>query len=182
MATVDKCYIEHQLNGRERKLGQHGLPVDGFCEETNTVYQFHGCYWHQHTCSGAAANNPILKETLDKERYLRSLGYKLKVIWECDWNQQKDINPKLAKFCKDRVQDIIGDASPLTEEGLLNKIKTGELFGLVQCDIEVPAHLKEHFKEMCPIFKNTEVSREELSDHMKSFASETDHLRRPDLP
>ena len=22
------------------------LKVDGYCEKTKTVYQFHGCYWH----------------------------------------------------------------------------------------------------------------------------------------
>ena len=24
--------------------------VDGYEPETNTVYQFHGCHWHEHTC------------------------------------------------------------------------------------------------------------------------------------
>ena len=24
--------------------------VDGYEPETNTVYQFHGCHWHGHTC------------------------------------------------------------------------------------------------------------------------------------
>ena len=29
-------------DGAERKIGDRQLPVDGFCDETNTVYQFHG--------------------------------------------------------------------------------------------------------------------------------------------
>ena len=24
--------------------------LNGYEPETNTVYQFHGCYWHGHTC------------------------------------------------------------------------------------------------------------------------------------
>jgi G:T-mismatch repair DNA endonuclease (very short patch repair protein) len=26
------------------------LRVDGYCEETRTVYEFVGCYWHRHMC------------------------------------------------------------------------------------------------------------------------------------
>ena len=43
--------IQHMYNKGEKRVGQHGLPVDGFCEETNAVYQFHGCLFHGHKCS-----------------------------------------------------------------------------------------------------------------------------------
>jgi len=32
-------------------IGSRKLPVDGFNPERQTVYQFHGCYWHGHDCS-----------------------------------------------------------------------------------------------------------------------------------
>ena len=38
------CTIRHQGNGREKRIGK--LPVDGWCAETRTAYQFHGCFWH----------------------------------------------------------------------------------------------------------------------------------------
>ena len=38
------CTIRHQGNGREKRIGK--LPVDGWCAETRTAYQFHGCVWH----------------------------------------------------------------------------------------------------------------------------------------
>ena len=40
--------IQHALNGGEKKLtiGDKTYKVDGFCEETNTVYEFYGCFWH----------------------------------------------------------------------------------------------------------------------------------------
>ena len=38
------CTIRHQGNGREKRTGK--LPVDGWCAETRTAYQFHGCFWH----------------------------------------------------------------------------------------------------------------------------------------
>ena len=36
--------IRHQSNGREKRIGK--LLVDGWCAETRTAYQFHGCYFH----------------------------------------------------------------------------------------------------------------------------------------
>ena len=49
--------IKHALNGGEVRLGQHGLPVDGFDVANQTVYEFYGCYWHGHECPGASLPN-----------------------------------------------------------------------------------------------------------------------------
>ena len=40
--------IQHALNGGEKELtiGNKTYKVDGFCEETNIVYEFYGCFWH----------------------------------------------------------------------------------------------------------------------------------------
>ena len=40
--------IQHALNGSEKRLtiDKKAYKVDGFCEETNTVYEFYGCFWH----------------------------------------------------------------------------------------------------------------------------------------
>ena len=37
------------LNDKDKKNPVSFL-VDGYEPETNTVYQFHGCHWHGHTC------------------------------------------------------------------------------------------------------------------------------------
>jgi G:T-mismatch repair DNA endonuclease (very short patch repair protein) len=43
--------ILHGRNGKECQLPeQPDIHVDGLCEETRTVYEFNGCYWHGHTC------------------------------------------------------------------------------------------------------------------------------------
>jgi hypothetical protein len=34
--------IRHQNNNTEKRIGARRLPVDGFCSETQTVFQFHG--------------------------------------------------------------------------------------------------------------------------------------------
>ena len=46
--TTKGLNIQHALNGGEKKLtiDDKTYKVDGFCEKTNTVYEFYGCFWH----------------------------------------------------------------------------------------------------------------------------------------
>lgn len=41
---VGKSLFRHAKNGGEVRLGH--FTVDGYDEVKNTVYEFHGCYWH----------------------------------------------------------------------------------------------------------------------------------------
>ena len=40
----EDIHIQHVRNGGEKRFGNYSL--DGYCEETHTAYEFHGCYWH----------------------------------------------------------------------------------------------------------------------------------------
>ena len=42
----------------------------------------------------------------------------------------------------------------------------------MECDIEVPDHLRDYFSEMTPTFKNTEVSLKDVGQHMQDYAKE----------
>jgi len=57
----------------------------------------------------------------------------------------------------------------MTADEVLKHVRDGTLFGCVECDIHVPDHLRDKFSEMSPIFKNMEISREDI---MKKFAEE----------
>ena len=43
-------HIRHGINSTEKRIGDRRLPVDGYHGPTQTVFQFHGCYWHAHDC------------------------------------------------------------------------------------------------------------------------------------
>ena len=51
VAYKERIHIRHQLNNTEKRIGVRKLPVDGFHAETQTVYQFQGCFWHGHDCA-----------------------------------------------------------------------------------------------------------------------------------
>ncbi|GBO14427.1 hypothetical protein AVEN_176726-1 [Araneus ventricosus] len=67
--------ICHALNGRGEKY-IHGIHVDGYYEETKTVFEFHGCFFHGcEVCFNRDDINPVskipmwalLKKTKDRE-------------------------------------------------------------------------------------------------------------------
>ena len=64
-------------------------------------------------------------------------------------------------------------------ERILSEVRNERLFGCVEVDIRVPEHLKHKFGEMCPIFKNTEISRDDIGDFMKAYAEEHNIMARP---
>ena len=103
-------HIRHKYNSKEKCIGQRQLPVDGWCAQTNTVYQFHGCYWHGHECmeeQGIMKNDKngktmeqLRKETEINSNYIRQCGYQLVELWECEWKQIKMQNPELQQFLR----------------------------------------------------------------------------------
>ena len=68
---------------------------------------------------------------------------------------------------------------PLKQESLLAKKRDGEMFGYVQCDLEVPTGLKYKFSNFPPIFKNFNVSRADIGDYMRDYAVENNLLKQP---
>ncbi|KAL5005275.1 hypothetical protein ScPMuIL_018731, partial [Solemya velum] len=78
--------IQHALNVGEKKLPGTRYKLDGYCAETNTAYEYHGCVFH--TCPTCFPTNrdqtfhPLTRQsmnelyalTLKKKSYIKSLG------------------------------------------------------------------------------------------------------------
>lgn len=67
--------------------------VDGYCKETNTVYEYHGVYWHGHPSLGrdneihagwkdGRTFADVYRRTMIRDEQIRSLGYNLVIMWE----------------------------------------------------------------------------------------------------
>ncbi|XP_063692200.1 uncharacterized protein LOC134824307 isoform X1 [Bolinopsis microptera] len=177
----ENIHIQHARNGSEYQVGSKKIRVDGFCKTTNTVYQYHGCFYHG--CNNCFSDTKYDRKTPAKswksfderlnatkniESYIREQGHELVTIWECSWRElcskQKPANkyhyPGEEKF-------------RLTETDIISMIKKGSLFGAVEVDIHVPDHLKAKFSEMTPIFKNVEVTVENIGSFMNSYLNES---------
>ena len=185
--------IIHKLNsGKERKIGRY--PVDGFDQETNTVFQFQGCYWHGHACrlTNHVKDEKMLKKRRERTNkitnYLKSRGYKVVEMRECIFRSQIYLNKKLQNFVNSR--------NPGTGRGrmhaneIIASVMNGKLFGMVECDIRVPetwpAHFShpsmtpyEYFSEMSPLFCTTDIPFEVIGPHMQNHAKRFNLSTKP---
>ncbi|KAK4880439.1 hypothetical protein RN001_008585 [Aquatica leii] len=100
--------IQHAGNSREVKL-KEGFLVDGFCHATNTVYQFHGCYFHgceicfpDQTAELSADKQDTMFAKREKTEAtatrIRSFGYNLVEMKECKFRQFLKINNQALAF------------------------------------------------------------------------------------
>ena len=95
--------IKHACNGGEQILKLNDgklLKVDGFCRETNTVFQFQGCYYHGcplcfDTYMINSKNNRYMKDlyenTVNIENKIKQTGLNLVQIWEHEFDNNKDM-------------------------------------------------------------------------------------------
>ena len=178
-----ECKIESFFtSGKQKKIDCFN--VDGFCDHCKIVFEAMGCYYHfcscQETCPSSTEQDierGNKKREMDEMRreYIQEKGYKVEEMWECEWWQNFKTNDKI----KNHVRTHFPYKRPLSTDSLLAKIKDGSLFGYVQCDLVVPDELKSKFANFPPIFKNTEVGRNDIGDYMKNYAIENDMLKHP---
>ena len=80
---------------------------------------------------------------------------------------------------KSHLRESFPYRGPLSEEQLFQGIIDGQFFGYVDCDIEVPEHLRSHFSTFPPIFKNTVVSKEDIGTLMREYAEKENTMPQP---
>ena len=182
-------FIRHQMNNTEKRIGERKIPVDGFHGPSQTVFQFHGCWWHGHIChltKGKEMNEKrkrpmaeLREETKETSKYIKDQGYHLVEIYECQWRRIKKTNSQVQQFLNSKFNRPLDHHKTLTQDQILSAIRSESLFGVVECDVRVPDALKPKFAEMCPIFKNIEISREDIGQHMQTFAEEENIMSQP---
>ena len=94
ISSYHKITIQHAENDGEYMITNTNYKADGYCKETNTIYEFHGTIYHgDPRCCNPDENNYLGKNygelhrrTLEREQCIRYLGYKLVIIWEKDWD------------------------------------------------------------------------------------------------
>jgi len=104
MEQTDRVVIKHAHNGLEYR--QHELPqfsVDGYCAETNTIYEFFVCYWQ------GCASQPFrdvfttngdnlaarYEQTMGRLEQITRAAYQVKVLWECEFYDAGIETPEL---------------------------------------------------------------------------------------
>ncbi len=95
-------HIQHADNGGEYKFSSSNkkLKSDGYCAETNTIYEFYGDVFHGnpakyqsfepcHPFTKKLTAGYLFQKTVERELLIKSLGYNIITMWESDWNNFK---------------------------------------------------------------------------------------------
>ena len=107
-------FIQHKFNMSERRVTKYSLPVDGFCESTNEIFEFQGCVFHGcGKCNTNRDSNGNLKKlncfckniqelqksSQEKIEKLEEKGFTVYQIYECQWKKMLK-QPHIAAFVK----------------------------------------------------------------------------------
>ena len=143
-----------------------------------------GCYYHYCSCQEARssltdadiARGIKKRQQFEMRRdYIQQKCYQIVEMWQCEsWSlYETDVS------VKSHLRENFPHKRPLSEEQLLQGIIDGQVFGYVQCDFEVPEHLRSYFSNFPPIFKNTVVSREDIGNLMREYAEKENIMTQP---
>ena len=107
ISKINNIQIQHGENDSEFKIPNTKFKADGYCNENNTIYEFHGTLWHG---DPRVYNSNIIshigytfgelyQKTLEKEKIIKENGYNLVTMWEYDWKKiNKSIRILQRKF------------------------------------------------------------------------------------
>ena len=86
--------IIHAKNEGEFNIPNTKYKADGYCKETNTIYEFHGDFWHGNPNKYLSTDinkktgktfGELYQNTQKKEQFIKDMGYNLVVMWENNW-------------------------------------------------------------------------------------------------
>jgi hypothetical protein len=110
VSSKNNLYIQHARNGGELKIKNY--LVDGYCKDTNTIYEFHGCVFHGcPKCFSPETYNSLKQQRMGfiykrhleridtiKSTFMKNGKVKLVEMWECDWDKMIDTNVQVKDF------------------------------------------------------------------------------------
>ena len=113
--------ILHAANHGEYRIPDSRYTVDGYDSQTNTVYEFQGCFWHgcpkcypnrteAHKRLEGRCFDDVYSYTKKKLQFLQDKGYNVVTIWECEWTKLKKKRVEIKAFVD--TLDIVEPLNP----------------------------------------------------------------------
>ena len=177
--------IEHFLNGGEHEvtLEDTTFTPDGYCEIGGVmhIFQFHGCYFHQHDCHISRQSKRV-KESKDyqlrcaKIDGLCSKYGVLHRIYGCEWKKLKRTVQFYNPF------DPFPGKEFVTEAEIVNAILNGSLFGLIKCSITSPQSVIDRYMSVNypPVTSKITVEESMISPEIRQRMKNTGKKISPD--
>ena len=164
-----RATIETKFHRGEKKIycartKSETWSVDGFAITKRgdvKIYEFNGERWHK-GCPHCSHGILDFLE-IEKRHDIGQLGYKLEVMWECQFDKMlaeiQHLKTPLIPFILQRSQ---------TEKDLLAAVREGSIFGFLVCNVESPPEVIESMKNFPPIFRREKITDAHLTEYMQS--------------
>ena len=130
--------IVHAKNSVHGEVRIENYSVDGFDSTTNTVYEYYGCYHHDHTACNESHDAKKWEKAMQREADLKALGHNVISITSCEWFAMEESEVWYHPAATTA-------AASCSMEDILDAVKCEEIFGFIQCSIHVPLHLIDKF-------------------------------------
>tara|TARA_B100001996_G_scaffold27295_1_gene20949 strand:+ start:141 stop:2144 length:2004 start_codon:yes stop_codon:yes gene_type:complete len=102
----DNIHISHAMNDGQYLIPGTSFHADGYCKNTNTIYEYLGDYYHGNPNKYPANKwnkttmctmGELHQKNIDREETIKNLGYKVITIWEEDWENYQKMLKKIRK-------------------------------------------------------------------------------------
>lgn len=112
MAVRFGINIQHSRNGGEFRIPDTRYHVDGYSSMANTVFEFHGDYWHGNpkvfwpddiNPTVGLSYGELYARTMKKKAYIERMGYNYICMWENEWNRIRKATIKLQRHWRRRA-------------------------------------------------------------------------------
>ena len=120
---TENVQIKHAENGGEYRIDN--FQVDGYDEENRTVYEFHGCFWHGHSCH-TGYDEEKWNQTLKRDEAIRNAGYNLVTITSCKWIKM----PESKDWYHTTQVGSESEEVVITKDSILNDVVKDNIFVL----------------------------------------------------
>lgn len=115
ISISENKHIKHSKNGGEFQVGKYR--VDGYHEESKTIYEFNGCYWHgcPRCFSANGFNNQkyktygmIYRDHCERIKKIQSYlpDHKIIQLWECEFSRLQEMNPNFEIFVRNNFKSL----------------------------------------------------------------------------
>jgi hypothetical protein len=124
--SVSDISIIHALNGGQFQIPNTLYSADGFSTVLNTIYEFHGDYWHGNpkvfrgddiNIKSGKTFNELYERTRRRTLLLKELGYNVVECWENEWFNGKKAIVYIQRMWRNRKKAIINDTEEVAHGG-----------------------------------------------------------------
>ncbi len=138
--------------------------VDGYAVNRHgevKIWEFNGCNYHP-GCPHCSHGQLSFTE-IEKRHDIGQLGYKLEVMWECQFLKKL---PELSRLETPLIPFILREKQ--NEKSLIEAVRANQIFGFLLCDIDCPSDVIDAMQDFPPIIRRETITDDHLTEYMKS--------------